>query len=517
MTADFAQTADPSRPIRRVVIVGGGTAGWMTAAALARLVAPSGVEVILIESAEIGTVGVGESTLPHIRAFNERLGIDEAEFMKATRATFKLGIRFDDWARQGDSYLHPFGDYGAPGGEAPFHHYWLRACGLAGADVGPIDDYSLPIVAARQGRFAPPSADPRSLLSTYGYAYQLDATLYAGFLRTMAETAGVRRIEGRIVDVTLDGERGDIASVTLERGETIAGDLFVDCSGFRALLIEGALKAGFTDWSHWLPCDRAVAMPCASDQPTVPYTRAQALEAGWRFRIPLQHRVGNGYVYASAFIDQQAATQRLEGLLEGEALNTPNHLRFTAGQRTRNWVANCVAVGLSSGFIEPLESTSIYLIQIAITKLIELWPAERKDTAAASEFNRQMDLEYERIRDFIILHYCATGRDDTPFWNYVRTMRLPDSLTGKIELFREKGVVQEYREGLFLHPSWVAVYLGQRVTPKRHHPLADARTDEQLLTSLARLRQAVAQQAARLPTQDAWIAQHCDYRMGANA
>lgn len=510
------QPANPSS-IRRVVIVGGGTAGWMTAAALAKLVAPSGVDVVLIESADIGTVGVGESTLPHIRAFNDRLGIDEAEFMKATRATFKLGIRFDDWARLGDSYIHPFGDYGAPGGEAPFHHYWLRAQGLAGDGVGPIDDYSLPIVAARQGRFAPPSADPRSLLSTYGYAYQLDATLYAAFLRRLAEAAGVRRIEGRIVEVVQTGETGDIASVTLERGETVAGDLFIDCSGFRALLIEQTLQAGFTDWSHWLPCERAVAVPCASDQPTVPYTRAQALEAGWRFRIPLQHRVGNGYVYASAFLDQDAATRRLEGLLEGDALNTPNRLRFAAGQRTRNWVANCVAIGLSSGFIEPLESTSIYLIQIAITKLIELWPADRTDTVAACEFNRQMDLEYERIRDFIILHYCATERQDTPFWNHVRTMSLPDSLAGKIALFREKGVVQEYREGLFLHPSWVAVYLGQRLTPKRHHPLADARTDGQLLASLARLKQAVAQHAARLPTQDAWIAQHCDYRMGATA
>lgn len=501
--------------VRRVVIVGGGTAGWMTAAALVRLVAPSGVDIVLIESAEIGTVGVGESTLPHIRAFNERIGIDETDFMKATRATFKLGIRFDDWARKGDSYIHPFGDYGAPGGEAPFHHYWLRAQGLAGDDVGPIDDYSLPIVAAQQGRFAPPSVDPRSLMSTYGYAYQLDATRYAAFLSQRSQAAGVRRIEGRIIDVTLDGEQGDIVSVTLDRGEVVEGDLFIDCSGFRALLIEQTLKAGFTDWSHWLPCDRAVAMPCASVEPTVPYTRAQALEAGWRFRIPLQHRVGNGYVYASAFVDQDAATRRLEGLLEGEALNTPNHLRFTAGQRTRNWVANCVAVGLSSGFIEPLESTSIYLIQIAITKLIELWPSDRRDPVAATEFNRQMDLEYERIRDFIILHYAATERDDTPFWNHVRTMELPDSLSGKIALFREKGVVQEYREGLFLHPSWVAVYLGQKVMPRRRHPLAEAPTDQQLLASLARLRQAIGQQVSRMPTQDDWITQHCDYRTAA--
>lgn len=500
---------ETSDAVKDVVIVGGGTAGWMTAAALARLAAPSGVRISLIESEAIGTVGVGESTLPHIRAFNERIGIDEAEFMKATRATFKLGIQFDDWRRIGDGYVHPFGDYGAPGGEAPFHHYWLR--GRALADVGPIDDYSLPIVAAREGRFAPPADDPRSLMSTYGYAYQLDAGLYAAFLRRRAEAGGVQRVEGRIVDVAQDAESGAIRSLTLEDGRTVAGDLFVDCSGFRALLIEQTMKAGFTDWSHWLPCDRAVAIPCASDQPTVPYTRATALEAGWQFRIPLQHRVGNGYVYASAFLEEQDAVVRLTERLEGAALKAPNSLRFVAGQRTRNWVGNCVSVGLSSGFIEPLESTSIYLIQIAITKLLELWPTRVLDAASEAEFNRQMDLEYERIRDFIILHYCATERDDTPFWNYVRTMPLPDSLRARIELFRERGLVQEYREGLFLHPSWVAVMLGQGVIPRRRHPLADGRSDQQLLASLARLRDMIRQGAARLPTQDAYIARHCAY------
>lgn len=500
-------TTAGARGVRRVVIVGGGTAGWMTAAALAKLVAPSGVDVCLVESEAIGTVGVGESTLPHIRAFNERLGIDEAAFMKATRATFKLGIQFDDWRRIGDRYIHPFGDYGAPGGEAPFHHYWLRARALA--DVGPIDDYSLPVVAAREGRFAPPAADTRSLMSTYGYAYQLDATLYARFLRGLAQDAGVRRIEGRIVSVRQDEGNGAIRSVVLESGQPVDGDLFIDCSGFRALLIEQALKAGFEDWSHWLPCDRAVAMPCENDQPTVPYTRATALEAGWQFRIPLQHRVGNGYVYASGFLDQEAATERLMSRLEGRAINTPNHLRFTAGQRRKNWVANCVSVGLSSGFIEPLESTSIYLIQIAITKLIELWPTGVFDPSSEREFNRQMDLEYARIRDFIILHYCATDRDDTPFWNHVRTMSLPDSLSEKIELFRSRGLVQEYREGLFLHPSWVAVLIGQGVIPERRHPLANARTDAQLLASMARLRDMIGHAAGRLQPQDAYIAQYC--------
>ena len=498
------------RGIRRVVIVGGGTAGWMTAAALARLVKTPRISVQLIESAEIGTVGVGESTLPHIRAFNERLGIDEAEFMKATRATFKLGIQFEDWGRIGDRYIHPFGDYGMPGGEAPFHHYWLKAS--AEADVGPLDDYSLPVVAARQGRFAPPSDDARSLMSTYGYAYQLDASLYARFLRKVSEAGGVERLEGRIVGTRRDGESGLLTGVEMESGAIVEGDLFIDCSGFRGLLIEQVLEAGFHDWSHWLPCDRAVAMPCATDQATVPYTRATALEAGWQFRIPLQHRVGNGYVYCSAFLDQDAATDRLHGLLEGAALNAPNHLRFTAGQRRRTWSGNCVAIGLSGGFIEPLESTSIYLIQQGITQLIALWPDRDFAPKAVNEYNRWMDLEFERIRDFIILHYCATKRDDSELWNHVRTMPLPDSLSAKLELWREGGVVQEYRDGLFLHPSWVAVYLGQGVRPTRWHPLADRRESAQLIPALARLRQTVAAAAARLPTQDAYIADHCDYR-----
>lgn len=497
------------RSVRRVVIVGGGTAGWMTAAALARLVKTPATSVTLIESAEIGTVGVGESTLPHIRAFNERLGIDEAEFMKATRATFKLGIQFEDWARIGDRYIHPFGDYGLPGGEAPFHHYWLKAS--AGADVGPIDDYSLPCVAAREGRFAPPASD-RSLASTYGYAYQLDASLYARYLRGLSEADGVERVEGRIVEVRRDGESGRLSGVVLETGATVEGDLFIDCSGFRGLLIEQTLQAGYRDWSHWLPCDRAVAMPCASDLPTVPYTRARALEAGWQFRIPLQHRVGNGYVYCSAFLEPDAAVERLTGLLEGEALNAPNHLRFTAGQRRRTWVDNCVAIGLSGGFIEPLESTSIYLIQQGITQLIALWPDRDFAPSAIAEYNRQMDMEFERVRDFIILHYHATERSDSELWNHVRTMVPPDSLAEKMELWRARGAVQEYREGLFLHPSWVAVYLGQRVRPDRWHPLADRRDAAELVPALTRLRASVAAAAARMPTQDDFIARHCDYR-----
>jgi len=493
-----------------VVIVGGGTAGWMTAAALIKLVAPTGVEVVLVESAEIGTVGVGESTLPHIRDFNRRLGLDEVEFMRATRATFKLGIDFQDWARIGDRYVHPFGDFGAESGVAPFHHYWLA--GRAHADVGPIDDYAVPIVAMFQSRFGPPTLDDRSILSTYNYAYQLDASLYAKFLRRFAEGLGARRIEGKVVDVAQDGETGAIRSVALESGEVIAGDFFVDCSGFRGLLIEQTLKAGYTDWSHWLPCDRAVAVSSTGPGWTDPYTRATAMGAGWRFRIPMQHRMGNGYVYSSAFIDQDAATEALFAVMEGEPVEEPKHLRFKGGERTRNWIKNCVSVGLASGFIEPLESTSIYLIQASVTKLIELWPSHPLDEVAAKEFNRQMDLQYQRVRDFIILHYNATERSDTPFWDHVRTMTVPDSLAEKMELFREKGVVQEYREGLFLHPSWVSVYLGQRIIPRTHHPLADAEDPDRLVEGLRRLRAAVAQGAARLPLQDDYIARYCAWR-----
>ncbi len=506
--SEMAGQAGRDAGIRDVVIVGGGTAGWMSAAALAVMIAPAGVRVTLIESSEIGTVGVGESTLPHIRDFNRRLAVDEAEFMRATRATFKLAIRFDDWARIGDSYFHPFGDYGAPGGAVPFHHYWLR--GRQAGDVGSLDDYALPIVAARAGRFGPPAEDARSILSTFDYAYHLDATLYAGFLRRFAEARGVTRIDGRITAVAQDGEAGTLRSVTLEDGREVAGDLFIDCSGFRGLLIEQTLKGGYTDWSHWLPCDRAVAIPCvAGEGPTAPFTRAQALEAGWRFRIPLQHRVGNGYVYSSAFLEAEAAEARLRGLLEGEALRPANHLRFQAGQRTRNWIANCVSVGLASGFIEPLESTSIYLIQASISKLVELWPSGPRDTAAAREFNRQMDAQYARIRDFIILHYAATEREDAPFWRAVRETPPPDSLAEKVELFREKGVVQTYDEGLFRYPSWAAVYLGQRVEPRHIHALAAAEDAGRVAAGLQRLRGAVRQAAESLPTQDAYIAGYC--------
>jgi tryptophan halogenase len=475
--------------IGNVVIVGGGTAGWMTAAALAKVLAKAlknQCAIRLIESTEIGIIGVGESTVPHIRHFNAALGLDEAEVMRETRATFKLGIEFHNWGRIGDAYIHPFGEFGRMIDGVRFHHYWLR--NRARGDTTEISEYSFPIVAAKLERFAHPVADPSSLLSTFSYAYQFDATLYAPYLRRYAERLGVVRTEGKVVDVRLRGEDGFIESVVLESGERIAGDLFIDCSGFRGLLIEQALKTGYEDWTHWLPCDRAVAAPCASVQPPIPYTRATAHAAGWQWRIPLQHRVGNGYVYSSQFISDDDAAMTLKSHLEGALLAEPRILRFTTGRRKRAWNRNCVAIGLSGGFLEPLESTSIHLIQMAITYLIELFPDRTFEQADSDEFNRLMDLEFERVRDFLVLHYHATERDDAPLWQYCRSMRIPDSLQYKMEQFRARGYVVPYKDGLFLEPSWIAVYFGQQIFPRRYDPLADGLAATELDRRLQGLR-----------------------------
>jgi tryptophan 7-halogenase len=463
--------------LSEILIVGGGTAGWMTAAALAHKLEALPIRITLVESEEIGTVGVGEATVPHIRFFNRTLGIDEAEFMRATKATFKLGIEFRNWGQVGDSYIHPFGAYGTPFRGIDFHQLWLRAHreGLAGE----IDDFSLPVQMARGNRFVHPSDNPASLLSNFSYAYQFDAGLYGRFLRRLAEAKGVRRIEGRIAEVTKGSEDGFVEAVRLESGLVIPADLFVDCSGFRSLILGQALQTPFQSWKQWLPCDRAIAMPCESSGELEPLTRATARTAGWTWRIPLQHRVGNGHVYSSAHLSDDEAERLLREVLEGAPLAEPNRLRFEAGKRQQQWVGNCVAIGLASGFLEPLESTSIHLVQLAIGRLLELLPLGGWDPLDAAEFNRLMDVEYERIRDFLILHYCATERDDSDFWNHCRTMELPDSLAGKMALFRERGVVARYRDGMFLEPSWIAVYLGQRVRPQRHDPRADSlsRTD----------------------------------------
>jgi tryptophan 7-halogenase len=499
--------------IQRIVIVGGGTSGWMAGAALAKLL-PKRCHIHLIESEAIGIVGVGEATLPHIRAFNERLGIKESDFMSWTRATFKLGIEFRDWGRIGDSYIHPFGTFGRGNSDVAFHQYWTRMA-HSGAVLPSLDDYSMACTIARQNRFATPTTDTTSLSSTFGYAYQFDAIMFAPYLRAMAEGMGAKRTEGKVVAVEQDGESGDISAVLLESGERIEGDLFVDCSGFRSLLVGETLKEPFEDWSRWLPTDRAAAMPCRTETAVTPYTSAIAMPAGWRWRIPLQHRTGNGYVFSSNFISEDEACHAIVGAVEGEPMAEPRILRFKAGRRRRSWVKNCIAVGLASGFLEPLESTSIYLVQAAITALLELFPDKHIEASDRDEFNRIIDLEYDRIRDFLILHYHATERDDSDFWNYVRTMPIPDSLSEKLELFRKRGRVVKYREGVFLDASWVAVYLGQRVMPAGFDARADMPGANELARSMDVLRREIADLARTMPEHRAFIESYCPMKSAA--
>lgn len=475
--------------IKTVAIVGGGTAGWMTAAALAHKLAGTDTRITLIESAEIGTVGVGEATLPHIRFFNQTLGIDEPTLMARTSATFKLGIEFVGWGKPGERYIHPFGDYGEPIGPAAFHHYWTRL--RQDGNAGPLDDYSYPVRAAEANRFMLPDPDPRAIGSTFSYAFQFDAGQYAAFLSEFAQERGVTRIEGKILSAARDGESGHVSSVTLEDGTVIAGELFVDCSGFRGLLIEQELAAGYDDWSHYLPCNRAIAVPCKAGGDIGPYTRATARSAGWQWRIPLQHRIGNGMVYCDAYISDDEARDQLMANLEGEPIADPKQLFFKTGKRRKLWAANVVAIGLSGGFLEPLESTSIHLIQSGITALIELFPDTGFDAADIREYNRVMDLEFERIRDFLVLHYVANQREE-PMWRDLRNMEWPESLKEKIEAFRARGIIPEYAHGLFLPASWLAVFAGQNILPDNYDPRAGAMPHEELVARAEMIRSKVA-------------------------
>jgi tryptophan halogenase len=494
-------------PVRKVVIVGGGTAGWMTAAALAQSFKGSLASIELIESEEIGTVGVGEATIPPIRRFNARLGIDEDDFIRHTQGSFKLGIEFVDWWRPGHSYIHPFGRYGADLDNVSFINFWMRQ--RRAGEAAPLDDYCLAIVAARLGRFARPQGLADAAFSTLGYAFHFDAGLYARYLRGYAEKRGVRRIEGRVVDVRLRGEDGFIESVVMQGGLQVDGDLFIDCSGFRGLLIEQALHTGYLDWSQWLPCDRALAAPSASVGDPLPYTRATARAAGWQWRIPLQHRVGNGYVYCSRFVDDDEAARTLLGNLEGDALADPRPLRFTTGMRRKFWNRNCVALGLASGFLEPLESTSIHLIQSGIAKLLTLFPDRSFDPLLSDEYNRQSTRQMEWIRDFLIAHYKLTLRDDSPFWNYCREMPVPESLTRKLELFGRRSLVFREDDELFLEPSWIAVLLGQGIVPSSYDPLADAIDAATLERGMRTMRDVVQRAARAMPTHQQFIARHC--------
>jgi tryptophan halogenase len=491
-----------SQPVR-IVIVGGGTAGWMTAAALGRFL-ERGYTVTLVESEQIGTVGVGEATIPQIRVFNNALGIDEDAFLRATSGTIKLGIEFVDWLRPGHRYMHAFGSVGRDLGLAGFQHYWRRADALGKAR--PLGAYALNEVAARAGRMRRGPAQTSRTLPEMPYAFHFDASLYAAFLRRYAEAHRVRRVEGRIIDVALAGETGEVASVTLEGDRVLAGDVFIDCSGFRGLLIEQALKTGYEDWSRWLPCDRALAVPCGSAQGLTPYTRATARAAGWQWRIPLQHRTGNGYVYASAHLSDDEAARTLLAHLDGPALADPRPLRFVAGKRKRIWNRNVVAIGLASGFLEPLESTSIHLVQSAISRLLKLMPGRRMIPAQALEFNRQSDFEYERIRDFIILHYKATARDDSAFWRERRDGPIPDTLAGKIELFREGGHVFREHEELFTEAGWMQVLIGQGVLPAAWHPLADQVPQVELAEYLSLIEGLITREVASMPRHEDFIA-----------
>lgn len=493
--------------LRNVVIVGGGTSGWMTAAALAKFLHPQQYQITLVESDAIGTVGVGEATVPHIRYFNEVLGIDENEFMKKTNATYKLGIEFSNWGKVGDSYIHPFGLYGFSRNDISFHHYWLRLHQEGGACS--ISDYSVGVAAAMAGKFVYPSNDHRSLFSKYSYAFHIDASLYAGFLREYGAARGVKRVEGKIVRVNQNIDTGFIESVQLISGEIIAGDLFIDCSGFRGVLINETLKTEFEDWSHWLPCDRAIAVPSSNTSEPLPYTKAIARTAGWQWRIPLQSRVGNGQVYSSCHISDDEVANSLLNSLDGEPLANLNYLRFKTGRRVKSWNKNCISIGLSSGFLEPLESTSIYLIQLAIMKLVEFFPFVDMDATNSAEFNRDLANEYERIRDFLILHYHATEREDSLFWNYCRTMEIPASLAQKINLFREQGHVERYKRGMFLEPSWVAVYMGQGIFPKAYHPAVDALEATQLQQYLRSMREAIVSGVRAMPRHMDSVKRYC--------
>ncbi|MBX7495184.1 tryptophan 7-halogenase [Qipengyuania sp. 6B39] len=487
-------------PRKRIVIAGGGTAGWMAAAAIARTMGDS-VELTLVESDVIGTVGVGESTIPPLVNFNRIVGIPENEFMRETQATFKLGIEFANWRVDGEKYFHSFGTTGRDHWTAGFQHFWME--GRERGHTESYDDYCLELQAAYRNKFAH-LPDGR-----VNYAFQLDATRYAAFLRRLAEQDGCVRIEGKIDEVQLDDASGDIAALLLDDGRRIEGDLFLDCTGFRALLIEGALHVGYDDWRHYLPCDAAIAVQTRSARPPIPYTRAIAHDAGWQWRIPLQHRGGNGIVYCSRYLSHDEAQHRLMSTLEGEPLTEPRAIPFVTGARRKQWHRNCVAIGLSGGFLEPLESTSIHLIQRAILRILRMMPAGRVSERDVAEFNDQQLTDMIQVRDFLILHYKATDRRDSPFWRQCAAMDVPETLQQKIELFRETGRVFRKNEELFQENSWVQVMLGQGIMPEAHHPIARKMPDDELAAFLRGLRENVTKTVDAMPDHHAYVAQYC--------
>jgi tryptophan halogenase len=501
-------------PISDIVIVGGGTAGWMAAAALAKCAGAQRHKITLIESQEIGTVGVGESTIPPIQLFYRLLGIDEDEFVRETNATFKLGIEFTDWRHVGHRYFHNFGLLGADlKTGVSFIQYWLRAA-QSGGDPDQLL-FSAEAQAARHGKFGrtPPSSGGQPNIN---YAFQFDASTYAAYLRRYSERRGVVRREGKVVGVRQHPESGLIEAVEMEDGSTVAGDFFIDCSGFRGLLINGVYQSGFEDWAQWLPNDRAVAVPAERMAEPAPYTRAQARDAGWQWRIPLQHRTGNGHVFCSDHVSDDEATSILMGSLETPPLADPKVLRFKAGRR-KSWIKNCLALGLSSGFLEPLESTSIHLVQIALVKFLDFFPGREPDPILIDRFNEEMAFQYETIRDFIIAHYKVTEREDTEFWRYCRHMTIPDSLAEKLALFAERGEVKPRNADLFSEVSWFAILYGQGLVPQGHHPIADAMSEDDLQLTLARIRSVIKQRVDGLPSHGAFIQSCCASRPASAA
>ncbi|WP_308365537.1 MULTISPECIES: tryptophan 7-halogenase [unclassified Microbulbifer] len=501
--------------IKDIIIVGGGTAGWMTAAALSKVLGDKRYRFRLIESEQIGTVGVGEATIPMIALYNNVLGIDENEFVRETNATFKLGIEFRDWRKVGHSYFHPFGLYGVDMDGISFSHFWMRWQREGGALD--FSHFNVETEAARSNRFMRTmhEAGPK-LMPDVNYAYQFDAGKYAEYLKKRSIKQGVERIEGKIVHVQQDPDTGNIASVQLESGESVSGDLFIDCSGFRGLLIEGVYQAGYDDWSHWLPVNKAVAAPCEKVGEPTPYTRSTALAAGWQWRIPLQHRTGNGYVYCDQYISDDEATQVLLDNLDGKLTADPRVLKFVTGKRKKCWVKNCLAIGLSGGFLEPLESTSIHLVQVAISKLLAMFPGTHICDVVVRRFNSEMADEYESIKDFLIAHYYVTEREDSEFWRYVRSMEIPAALSERLHLFRSRGEVFVRQTELFKENSWFSVLVGQGMVPQSYHPVADAITSDELNLRMVKVRDGIRKRLEMMPSHGEYIARHCASQGGVS-
>ncbi|MEP6344151.1 MAG: tryptophan halogenase family protein [Maricaulaceae bacterium] len=496
-------------PIKSIVILGGGTSGWMAASCLMTLLKGTGVKISLIESEQIGTVGVGEATIPPLIAFNQMLGIDENEFVRETQATFKLGIEFIDWYKKGQSYIHPFGDFGIDFDVLPFYQYWARlhANGL-GDDLF---DYSVMVQASRQGKFMRPLSDrPQSALAGINYAFQFDAGRYAGFLRRLAEAGDVERIEGRVDKVEHDAENGNVKSLHLEDGRSVDADFFIDCSGFRGLLIEEALKTGYDDWSEWLPCNRAVAVGSEKTEAPIPYTKATARDAGWQWRIPLQHRTGNGHVYCNEFMSEDEAASVLLSNLDGQALSDPKFLRFTTGRRKKFWNKNVLALGLAAGFMEPLESTSIHLVQTGLARFMSHFPDKRLSKVDIDAFNEKTALEYERVRDFLVLHYSATERNDTKFWRHCQNLPQSPHLKRKIQQFVHSGRIFESQNDLFSTASWLAVMFGQGIKPISYNPVTEKAELEKVVERVNYIKSVILAAVDTMPSHTDFILKNCD-------